>query len=66
MYTQLYVAPEILSAPTAKPTAAADMFSFGVCCLFACCLPADKGEQEAAFAQFDADGRELRDWSRAQ
>ena len=41
-FTELYVAPELLAAfnegRQSKPTAAGDMFSFGVSCLFACCL----------------------------
>ena len=35
----------------AKPTPAGDMFSYGVCCLFACCLPADVNAQQAAVRQ---------------
>jgi hypothetical protein len=42
-----------------------DMFSYGVCCLFACCLPPTEAEQEVAFARFEADGRQLTDWSNA-
>ena len=46
------------------------MFSFGVCCLFACCLPADKGAQDAYFEAFDeisdaiAREKELKKWRR--
>ena len=65
-YTELYVAPEILTVPNSKPTAAADMFSYGVCCLFACCLPAEEAQQAEDFAQFHADGRALKEWSRGR
>ena len=63
-YTDLYVAPEILAVAAAKPTHAADMFSYGVCCLFACCLPAEEAEQPAKLQRFVDDGRQLAPWSR--
>ena len=68
-FTELYVAPEILAAANeghdAKPTPAGDMFSYGVCCLFACCLPADVNAQQAAVRRFAVDDqRALSPWSR--
>jgi serine/threonine protein kinase len=70
-FTELYVAPEILKASKegreddAKPTAMGDMFSYGVCCLFACCLPPTKEEQPDAIRHFEVeDDRKLSDWSR--
>jgi serine/threonine protein kinase len=70
-FTELYAAPEILKASKegrerdAKPTAMGDMFSYGVCCLFACCLPADASAQQQAVRRFAAeDGRQLAQWSR--
>ena len=72
MYTDLYVAPEILLAVTqrrtydARPTAMGDMFAYGVCCLFAMCLPPGPEEQQAAFDKFEEDDRQLTDWSRVQ
>ena len=70
-FTELYVAPEILQASRdgrerdAKPTAMGDMFSYGVCCLFACCLPADASAQQQAVRRFAGeDGRQLARWSR--
>jgi len=68
-FTELYVAPEILKASRegrdAKPTAMGDMFSYGVCCLFACCLPPTKEEQDKAIRHFEVeDGRKLSSWSR--
>ena len=41
------------------------MFAYGVCALFACCMPAERAEQEKAVKQFVEDGRRLADWSRA-
>ena len=64
-HTEIYVAPEILVAPTAKPTAAADMFSYGVCCLFTCCLPDAASEHDAELRKFEAEGRQLTERSRA-
>jgi len=70
-FTELYAAPEILKASRegrerdAKPTAMGDMFSYGVCCLFACCLPADASAQQQAVRRFAGeDGRQLAQWSR--
>ena len=70
-FTELYVAPEILQASRegrerdAKPTAMGDMFSYGVCCLFACCLPPTAEAQQQAIRRFDVDDdRKLSDWSR--
>ena len=70
-FTELYVAPEILKASRegrerdAKPTAMGDMFSYGVCCLFACCLPPNAKEQKDAIRHFEKeDDRKLSDWSR--
>ena len=70
-FTELYVAPEILQASKegraadAKPTAAGDMFSYGVCCLFACCMPATFAEKEQQFRRFAIDDdRQLAAWSR--
>jgi serine/threonine protein kinase len=70
-FTELYAAPEILKASKegrerdAKPTAMGDMFSYGVCCLFACCLPADASRQQQAVRRFAGeDGRQLAQWSR--
>ena len=70
-FTELYVAPEILKASRdgrerdAKPTAMGDMFSYGVCCLFACCLPSNhKAQQQQAIHRFAQDGRKLSAWSR--
>ena len=68
-FTELYVAPEILQASmeghAAKPTAAGDMFSYGVCCLFACCLPPSAEAQQQAVRRFAIeDGRRLASWSR--
>ena len=70
-FTELYVAPEILKASRegrerdAKPTAMGDMFSYGVCCLFACCLPVDASAQQQAVLRFaEEDGRQLARWSR--
>jgi serine/threonine protein kinase len=70
-FTELYAAPEILKASKegrerdAKPTAMGDMFSYGVCCLFACCLPADASRQQQAVRHFAGeDGRQLAQWSR--
>ena len=70
-FTELYAAPEILKASRegrerdAKPTAMGDMFSYGVCCLFACCLPADASAQLQAVRRFAGeDGRQLAQWSR--
>ena len=69
-FTELYVAPEILAAVAegraAKPTAAGDMFSYGVCCLFACCLPPTAEARAEDVRRFVADGRKLADWSRAK
>ena len=71
-YTDFYVAPEILLASNegrardAKPTPAGDMFSYGICCLFACCLPRNESDQLADFDRFQAEGRKLTDWSRAK
>ena len=67
LYTELYVAPEILDASNgdAKPTPAGDMFSYGVCCLFACCLPPALDAQQQAVRRFAVeDGRQLAGWSR--
>jgi len=70
-FTRLYAAPEILKASKegsergAKPTAMGDMFSYGVCCLFACCLPVDASAQQQAVLRFaEEDGRQLARWSR--
>ena len=67
-FTELYVAPEILDASLqggdAKPTPAGDMFSYGVCCLFACCLPTEATAQAEALRRFVSDGRRLAAWSR--
>jgi serine/threonine protein kinase len=70
-FTELYVAPEILKASRegrerdAKPTAMGDMFSYGVCCLFACCLPPTAEEQQKCIRRFDVeDDRMLSAWSR--
>jgi hypothetical protein len=70
-FTELYVAPEILKASRegrerdAKPTAMGDMFSYGVCCLFACCLPPTAEAQQQTIRRFaQDDGRKLCKWSR--
>ena len=36
-FTPQYVAPEMRSGAAPKPSAAADMYAFGVCALLACC-----------------------------
>jgi colicin import membrane protein len=70
-FTELYVAPEIFKASAegrladAKPTPMGDMFSYGVCCLFACCLPPTVEAQQQAIRRFAVDdGRKLSKWSR--
>ena len=69
-FTDLYVAPEILRASIegrsadTVPTAAGDMFSYGVCCLFACCLPTIEQARSDLEQQFVTDNRTLVDWSR--
>ena len=67
-FTELYVAPEILAAfrsggkPT--PTASGDMFSYGVCCLIACCLPPSENERQLFLRRFAVEDRQLTRWSR--
>ena len=69
-FTELYAAPEILKASKegrerdAKPSAMGDMFSYGVCCLFACCFPPNVEAQQQDIRRFREDGRTLSPWSR--
>jgi chemotaxis protein histidine kinase CheA len=41
-----------------------DMFSYGVCCLFACCLPPTVEAQQQDIRRFREDGRTLSPWLR--
>ena len=54
-FTPQYVAPEMRSGAAPKPSAAADMYAFGVCALLACC-------PEGSYS-FSPSG-ELQQWSR--